>query len=443
MKYADKFIFSAMACLFLIILFSACSPVPDSDRSAVDPSWQNWIQIHANPIRSLDSPDFSDLSFLDPLVSGKSIIQLGEVAHGVAEQNRLRVRIIKYLHQRHGFNVLAFESGYWECGQMNRKWHSLAARDLLKNSLYTFWHTDDLLDLFTYIKASRDSANPIDLAGFDIQHTGFYYPYRPAYLRDIVFHFDRAFAEEVYQTDQALLAISRDQHRQYVTAHYTELNVLYSELHDRILKNKDLLIDRIGSVGYREAERNAYCRKLYIQFKNGNPAESVVGRTNLRDHAMGEMARFLKDRCYPDRKMILWAHNFHTYKRAGEIRKSTYEPFNSPVLMGNILDYYYGAQFYAIGMLAYRGRIYYGEVIDIHITGSNFVESILNTAGHPYLFIDMAGQVESNGNNWMFSEMRQKYLHSIDGAYDIIYRPRQQLDAYIFIRNVSRPNYLD
>lgn len=37
---------------------------------------------------------------------------LGEASHGVAESNWAKVRLIKFLHQQLGFDVVAFESSF-------------------------------------------------------------------------------------------------------------------------------------------------------------------------------------------------------------------------------------------------------------------------------------------------------------------------------------------
>ena len=62
--------------------------------------WINWIKANNHRLQSIDSEDFEDLGFLDQLLFNKSIVLMGEVAHGIAEQNRIRVRLIKYLHQK-------------------------------------------------------------------------------------------------------------------------------------------------------------------------------------------------------------------------------------------------------------------------------------------------------------------------------------------------------
>ena len=72
--------------------------------------WQDWTKRQAIPLQTASGDD-ADLAFLDEVTAGKQIVLLGENGHGIAEHNEIRVRMIRYLHRRLGFRVLAFESG--------------------------------------------------------------------------------------------------------------------------------------------------------------------------------------------------------------------------------------------------------------------------------------------------------------------------------------------
>ena len=77
--------------------------------------WRNWVKEHEVPV-TLSSDGDADLAFLDEYVKDKRIVLLGENGHGIAEHNEIRVRMIRYLHAKLGFRVLAFESGLADCG---------------------------------------------------------------------------------------------------------------------------------------------------------------------------------------------------------------------------------------------------------------------------------------------------------------------------------------
>lgn len=85
--------------------------------------WKRWAADHAYALHtiqpeswssnggSIGQDKFSDLDILIPLLADKRIVYLGENSHGVAEFNLVKTRLIQYMHQTLGFNIVAFESG--------------------------------------------------------------------------------------------------------------------------------------------------------------------------------------------------------------------------------------------------------------------------------------------------------------------------------------------
>lgn len=58
--------------------------------------------------------DFSDLEPLLDAIGSARVVQLGEPSHGAGSAFAAKVRLIKFLHQRMGFDVLAWESGLYD-----------------------------------------------------------------------------------------------------------------------------------------------------------------------------------------------------------------------------------------------------------------------------------------------------------------------------------------
>lgn len=75
----------------------------------------DWLKDHTYSIQLHEFDDDSDLYFLEPLLQNKRIVFLGENGHGVAEHSQIKTKMIKYLHKKLGFRVLAFESSFSDC----------------------------------------------------------------------------------------------------------------------------------------------------------------------------------------------------------------------------------------------------------------------------------------------------------------------------------------
>ncbi len=138
--------------------------------------WEAWAADHAykldtiQPVGPDGKPDsFKDLEMLKPLLQDKRFVFLGESSHGVAEFNLAKTRLIQFLHQEMGYNVLAFESGLAPASIAFGKVSGRSAEQTMKDSIFGVWWSKETLPLFDYIKASHNSKQPLVLTGFDMQ----------------------------------------------------------------------------------------------------------------------------------------------------------------------------------------------------------------------------------------------------------------------------------
>ncbi|KIV53164.1 erythromycin esterase, partial [Aneurinibacillus migulanus] len=133
-----------------------------------------WLKQNAKEIKSLTSEDYSDLAFLKPLLKDKTVVSLGENFHRVAEYSSVKTRLIKYLHEELGFDVIAFESGLGDSAAIYENADSLTAKQMMGGSIFPIWHSKETLELFDYIKQQRKTNKPLYLAGYDMQFTSGY-----------------------------------------------------------------------------------------------------------------------------------------------------------------------------------------------------------------------------------------------------------------------------
>ena len=408
---------------------------PNDIRSPyVRDEWKNWIKQNSMPVRSLKSDDYSDLVFLNPLVKNKNIIQMGEVAHRIAEQNRGRVRLIKYLHQKHKFNVIAFESGFYDCYHTNKNMASLSGRDAVISSLYSMWHTTDLRDLYNYIKSTQQTENPLYLSGFDIRPTGRSCYTRPEFFKNIVSKIDSDFAGVIAEQDSVLVQWLTDRPYvdNYIISNYESLVQYYDDLISLLTENEKVLRNDFDQVTLQIALQSAISIRVNLDQRNTVKFESR-DRSFIRDQQMFEHFKYIKETQYPNQKIIVWAHNYHI--------QNDPEPVGYVKTLGYWLHQTYQDELYTIWSLSYRGTINYGVIDEIRITKSESIEAILYYGRKKYFFLDLSQQLQNEANSWMFNLISQKYLHS-SSEYEIKYIPRNQFDAIFFIDTASEPVYI-
>lgn len=130
------------------------------------------IQPEPASSQKIPSNKFEDLAMLKPLLHDKRIVFLGESSHGVAQFNLAKTRLIQFLHQEMGYNVLAFESGLGDVMNAQGKIDKQAALQTMKDAIFGVWWTKETLPLFEYAKTTQATEKPLVLAGFDIQQQG-------------------------------------------------------------------------------------------------------------------------------------------------------------------------------------------------------------------------------------------------------------------------------
>lgn len=432
-----------------IELNSTVKQVRSSNETLLD--WKKWVNDHAYSLSSIQpetfngqkipSSEFEDLEMLKPLLHDKRIVFLGESSHGVAQFNLAKTRLIQFLHQEMGYNVLAFESGMGNVMNAQGKIDKQAALQTMKDGIFGVWWTKETLPLFEYAKTTYTTKQPLVLTGFDIQQQG-------AFTNGDWLH-NPQLAQQFSEAEQQLAEWSSGKDlKGYQKEKATIINV-YKQVKAQVqLKEKELqtaypnephivkLMERTLADRIRLA--NEYV-ELTIQANidlEQNNIESFLQTMEWRDQAMGENLLWLAEKVYPTEKFIVWAHNDHIRKAQSDVMGSPY-----PVkLMGERLPDIYKKYSYVLGLYMGSGETAnnMGEPMAVLPPIKGSIEDILSTKNKPYTFIDMRNRQNERGNSWMF-EPRIGYSW---GVMQESFVPRDQYDGILLIDKVSKPHYV-
>src|SRR5436305_10383246 len=107
----------AATCLLLLVLSGLLSADALADEPpAPDPGRVRWLSEHALPVRSIApaDEDFSDLMPLVGWIGSSRVVALGEGTHGDGAMFLAKARLVRFLHQVMGFDVLAWEAGFFD-----------------------------------------------------------------------------------------------------------------------------------------------------------------------------------------------------------------------------------------------------------------------------------------------------------------------------------------
>ncbi|MEW6364873.1 MAG: erythromycin esterase family protein [Acidobacteriota bacterium] len=160
-----------------------------------------------------------------------------------------------------------------------------------------------------------------------------------------------------------------------------------------------------------------------------------MASTNHRDKGMAGNVGVLANSIYKDKKIILWAHNFHISRNAADTLE-----YEGIVNMGRWLSEKFQSQLYVLGLFMYQGTAAWNNRSVYTLTDPlpNSTEAILSESLQEYCFVDMLGQENTAGTSWMFQAIPYKEW----GWGNYVMTPRNQYDGLLFIRNVNPPTYL-
>lgn len=413
--------------------------------------WKTWVNDHAYSLTSIQpetasskkipSNKFEDLAMLKPLLHDKRIVFLGESSHGVAQFNLAKTRLIQFLHQEMGYNVLAFESGLGDVMNAQGKIDKQTALQTMKDAIFGVWWTKETLPLFEYAKTTQATEKPLVLAGFDIQQQGAFTngdwlqnPQLAQQFSDA----EKQLAEwssskdlKGYQKEKTAIINVYKQVKAQVQTKEKELQKAYPnelqivKLMERTLADRIRLADEYVELTIQstiEMEQNKY--------------ESFLTTMEWRDQAMMENLLWLAEEVYPTEKFIVWAHNDHIRKAQSDVMGSPY-----PVkLMGERLPDIYKKYSYVLGLYMTSGETAnnMGETMPVLPPVKGSIEDIVSSANQPYTFIDLRNRQNERGNSWMF-EPRLSYSW---GVIQESLVPRDQYDGILLIDKVNKPTYV-
>jgi erythromycin esterase len=410
------------------------SPVlpQDDPRSA-------WLQANASPLRSID-PDDADFSDLEPLakaIGDARIVMLGEQTHGDGAAFRGKCRLVKFLHQRMGFDVLAFESGLydiwkaWDAMQAGEDVRTAAARSIL----YVWSASREAGPVIDYLGANVRSGRPLEVAGFDCQFS----LHEQSYARQFLLADLAAFLNSQGVNTAAMPDWPRFQE---VYGHLIADSGFHGYVwrppeddHRFVLTMLDTLSARTASA---QGARAPFWRqvikslKAEAEFGHGLPrsqAEFKITDNNRRDTAMGDNLVWLAREVYPRRKIIVWAATLHNMRNPDRLGPA----YRGLVTMGHLASQALGPQIYNLTFNCYEGQSGFVDhkprALDRPPAGS--LEALWASTSHQLSFVDFRSPAP--GGEWLHTPVTS---WAVDHEDMVTTDWSQIVDGMVFIRTM-------
>jgi erythromycin esterase len=422
-------------------LLAATLALPLHAQSVPDPRVA-WLAAHAVPLRSIDpgDDDFRDLEPLRKTLAGVRVVMLGEQSHGDGTTFLAKGRLVRFLHEKMGFDVLAFESGFYDCA---KAWDLVVAGEapqkVLPRAIYPIWtRSREGQPVFDYLVAQMKSSRPLELAGVDSQFgesADLLLPDLAAFLSRI----DPKLAEGA-EWKRVEYAIRHLDDGSWEASQEPVPPAQEQAAFAQTVERWRALIAKHDNAPATQPWSSSFWR-LYLtnlrvhaeqtwrttDFRNvaGNPVVYA-----MRDRQMGKNVVWLANERYPKRKIIVWAATLHNARRPGTIETS--DPklarlYAGLTPMGEVAWKELGDELYSLGFISFEGE----SATDFAIAtkplprpSAGSLEDLFARAGLVNAFVDF--RHPPTGGRWLRTpigaqvfghrEMRGDWTRVVDGV---------------------------
>ena len=434
----SKLSFAKAVLLSLIIAlqFSCASREIIEKRKSLEPVTKS--------IKSIDpkDEDFSDLQFLKKIIERDSVqvVMLGEASHGDGSTFLAKSRLIKFLHKEAGFDVLAFESGLYDCTSgWERIKQSGKYYEEIRRAVFPLWvGTKECEDLLDYLQSTLTTTRPLELSGFDSQITGYSH------------HNCRVFCEELMKLTPDLLT-QREENL------FVKLACLEDEVKDGTNKTYNTsLLDKMclkfDSLAAMDRKYEYWKQLVYgvratfkstLTYKTNPETLRPDADFSERDRQMGSNLVWLLNNKYKNRKVIVWAASFHNSRNLRELK--TYNDslsfvnsvYKKTSTMGDVVYKALGNKMYSILFTSYNGtssNVVSTGASDLEDASEKSFENIMKGLGNELSYIDLR---DPQNPEWI----KQDFISRPFGHKEMIGKWSNVADGIFYIEEMKHSNF--
>lgn len=395
-------------------------PAHSQTASSAAQGKARWISENGVPLRSCDpaDTDFSDLLPFKEKIGNARVVLLGEQSHGDGTTFLMKCRLIRFLHEIMGFDVLAWESGLYDCREMELALHSdLPIRDAILKGIFGIWgRSRQVHPVFAYAQTTYGTINPLEMAGFDCQFSA---PSSwESFPKNALSFLQDAGPSLLNEAETGLLAkvLDLETVMKLPQAEKDKYKEFVARLPELVEKHRTAL------EGVHSRRVISFWKRIFMNMKSwyeeieaafsGKPLKP--SDKNVRDLAMGETLVWLADEYYKGEKIIVWAASFHNMWRGSEIDTGTPElDYRNLRTMGDTARERLKDEVYSIAFTAYQGKAgaaqQNAEPWDIKTAPEGSLEEAFHGTGQQFMFLDFR-QLRDKPEHWLRKKISARPL---------------------------------
>ncbi|WP_034060762.1 erythromycin esterase family protein [Lacinutrix jangbogonensis] len=406
--------------LFGIITFSSCAQESKSPEA--------WLKNKTIELEPNGNYDFTEIG---KAIGNKRIVALGESSHGLGKYYELKAALVEYLYKEKGFEVLAMEGGLGDINMAYSNIDTLSVAQLRDHTVFGNFRAAEVTPMFTLIKSASASKKPLHYTGYDTQASS---GYVQELLTKIIKPYDKELSDSLqtrlwsygraYQAGKEGDSIAYEKHRNLfinTSAHAKRILVNNS---DEIKKNFD-----VSDFQFQISQRTLEMFQKSTQLTYEDRYEDNA----LRDELMYENLQWIMTVLFPDKKIIIWAHNAHIENANAQNHTVKW--------MGHYLKDAYKDNYYALGLFTYKGNTYQHwtkKTIPFENNDNYFLEKKMMDTGKKVAFLNLETVNESKNSEWIFN---QTHGYELENGGNISFIPKKRFDGLITVYKSEIPTY--